>query len=57
MTHSLASMKEAAQQAIEAQRDSLLELSHRIHARPELGFEEDESSQWVADAVAAAGYT
>ena len=49
-------MKEAAQQAIEAQRDRLIELSHRIHATPELGFEEVQSSEWVADAVAAAGY-
>jgi amidohydrolase len=56
LSQTLASMKESAQQAIEAQRDSLLELSHRIHATPELAFEEHQSSQWVADAVAAAGY-
>jgi amidohydrolase len=56
LSQSVASMKEAARQAIEAQRDRLLALSHRIHATPELGFEEHESSQWVADAVASAGY-
>jgi amidohydrolase len=49
-------MKEAAQKAIEARRDDLVELSHRIHATPELGFEEHQTSQWVADAVGAAGY-
>ncbi len=49
-------MKQAAQHAIEGQRDRLLELSHRIHATPELGFEEIQTSQWVADAVRAAGY-
>ena len=56
MSQDLAVMKEAAQQAIEGQRDRLIELSHRIHATPELGFEEVQSSKWVADAVAAAGY-
>lgn len=56
MSERLASMKEAAQRAIEVQRDSLLALSHRIHASPELAFEEKRSSQWVADAVASSGY-
>lgn len=49
-------MKKAARQAIEVQRDSLLHLSHRIHARPELGFEEEQASGWVADALAEFGY-
>ena len=49
-------MKDAARRAIEAKRESLIGLSHRIHAKPELGFQEVESSQWVADAVAEAGY-
>jgi len=56
LSETLASMKVAAQQAIEGQRDRLLELSHRIHATPELGFEEVQTSEWVADAVRAAGY-
>jgi amidohydrolase len=55
-TRDLASMKDAARRAIEAKRESLIGLSHRIHAKPELGFQEVESSQWVADAVAEAGY-
>jgi amidohydrolase len=50
------SMKQAARQAIEAQRDSLLDLSHRIHARPELGFEEEQASEWASDALAKFGY-
>lgn len=56
MNETLASMKVAAQHAIEGQRDRLLELSHRIHATPELGFEEVQTSEWVTDAVRAAGY-
>ena len=53
MSQSLASMKEAARRTIEAERDHLLELSHRIHASPELAFEEEQSSQSVADAALA----
>jgi amidohydrolase len=31
-------------------------LSHRIHSKPELAFEERQSSEWVADALAEAGF-
>ena len=41
---------------VEGNRNSLIDLSHRIHAKPELGFEEKESSEWVADALAGAGF-
>ncbi|MCC7125814.1 MAG: M20 family metallopeptidase [Acidobacteria bacterium] len=34
---------------------TLIDLSHRIHAHPELGFEEVRASAWVADTLAAAG--
>ena len=34
----------------------VLDLSHRIHARPELGFEEENASRWLADALDAAGF-
>ncbi|HZQ92497.1 MAG TPA: M20 family metallopeptidase [Terriglobales bacterium] len=37
-------------------QDSLLALSHRIHAHPELGFEEEKSSTWAAEALDAAGF-
>ena len=35
---------------------TVLDLSHRIHARPELGFEEENASRWLADALDAAGF-
>ena len=41
---------------LEAAGPELLELSHRIHANPELGFEEHLASAWLADALAAAGF-
>lgn len=36
--------------------DRLVALSHRIHANPELAFEETRASAWVAEALAAAGF-
>ena len=45
-----------ARQAIDAHRDDLVELSHRIHATPELGFEEVRASAWLAEELATAGY-
>jgi metal-dependent amidase/aminoacylase/carboxypeptidase family protein len=34
----------------------LIDLSHRIHAHPELGFEEEQSSAWLCEALADAGF-
>jgi amidohydrolase len=48
-------LKTAARERVEAARDSLVGLSHRIHADPELGYEEERASAWVADALEAGG--
>ncbi len=48
--------KTAARQRLESQRDSLVELSHRIHAHPELGFEEERSSTWLCETLADLGF-
>src|SRR5262249_11967054 len=40
--------KQSAQRTIAAHEQSLVGLSHRIHAHPELKFEEHESSAWTA---------
>lgn len=42
--------------AVEAARDEILDLSHRIHANPEPAFEERRAAAWVAEAVARHGY-
>lgn len=42
--------------AVEANRDEILELSHRIHANPEPAFEERQAAGWVAEIVARHGY-
>lgn len=47
--------KSAARARIERGIDGLVALSHRIHAHPELGFEEERSSRWTADALQAGG--
>jgi amidohydrolase len=42
--------------AIEAAREEILDLSHRIHANPEPAFEERKAATWVAEAIARHGY-
>jgi amidohydrolase len=48
--------KADARRRIERYRKRLLGLSHRIHANPELGFEEVRASGWVSEALADAGF-
>jgi amidohydrolase len=48
--------KLAAQERFESAREELIELSHRIHAHPELGFEEEKSSLWLCEALTDAGF-
>jgi amidohydrolase len=49
--------KSAARERFEGARDSLIELSHRIHANPELGFEEQRASSWLCESLADGGFT
>jgi amidohydrolase len=48
--------KAAARERLAEVRDQLVALSHRIHAHPELGWQEEKSSAWVGDALAGAGF-
>ncbi len=48
--------KTAARERIERAREHLLDLSHRIHARPELGMEEAQACAWLCDALTGAGF-
>jgi amidohydrolase len=52
-----ADAKAAARERIELARERLLELSHRIHAEPELGMEEEKACVWLSDELSAAGFT
>jgi amidohydrolase len=42
--------------AIEAARDEIIDLSHRIHADPEPAYEEVHASAWVAEVLRRHGY-
>lgn len=50
-------VKTAGRERIEKSADQLIELSHRIHANPELGFEERKASAWLCEFLADAGFT
>ena len=53
----MASAKEAARAAIDASRGELTALSRRIHANPELGYEEEQASGWLEETLDAAGFS
>ncbi len=48
--------KTGAREHLESQREALIALSHRIHAHPEVGFEEERASGWLCDDLAGAGF-
>ena len=48
--------KAAARETIERSGATLIALSHRIHARPELAFEEERAAGWLTEALDAAGF-
>jgi amidohydrolase len=41
---------------LEAAHPRLIQLSHRIHDHPELGYEEHQAAGWLAEALAEAGF-
>ena len=51
----MADAKEAARERVEQARDELVALSHRIHANPELGFEEEQACAWLCELLDGAG--
>ena len=52
-----ADARATAQRIIEEAHDSLIELSHALHADPEIAFQEVRASASVADQLDAAGFT
>ena len=48
--------KAAAQERFDSVRDEMLALSHRIHANPELGYEEEKAAAWLSETLDAAGF-
>jgi amidohydrolase len=48
--------KAAAREQVATHQERLIALSHRIHAHPELGYEEEQASAWLAEELADAGF-
>jgi amidohydrolase len=53
----MTSAKQSVESAVDAALDSLIELSHTIHAHPELSYEEERAARWTAGALADGGFT
>lgn len=49
--------KEGARERLDAVQDRLIDLSHRIHANPELKFEEEKACAWLCDELSSFGFT
>lgn len=49
--------KDSARQRLEAAKELLLDLSHRIHANPEPAFQEHRAARWLSEALREAGFT
>ncbi len=56
MTKKRMDAKAAARERFDAERAGLIELSHRIYADPELGFEEERASTWLCESLDAVGF-
>jgi amidohydrolase len=48
--------KAAAKERFECSHDRVIELSHRIHAHPELGWEEVRGCAWICEELSSAGF-
>lgn len=49
--------KAGAQERNKATQESLIALSRRIHANPELGYEEEKAAAWLSESLADAGFS
>lgn len=56
VSDSIDAVKGTVEARIRKEADTLVALSERIHASPEVGFEEKKASAWVADALEKSGY-
>ena len=45
-----------ARERLESRREALIALSHRIHAHPEIGFEEERAAGWLSEDLADLGF-
>jgi amidohydrolase len=48
--------KASARERLNGSQQVLIDLSHRIHAHPELGYQEEQASRWLTETLADAGF-
>lgn len=48
--------KEAAKEQVDRSRESLIALSRRIHANPEVAWEEEKAAAWLCETLSGAGF-
>ncbi|HZN14723.1 MAG TPA: M20 family metallopeptidase, partial [Acidimicrobiales bacterium] len=53
----MSDVKQVIQGSVDDLSQRLIDLSHRIHANPEISFEEEKASTWVAEVLADGGFT
>ena len=51
-----AATRDQVREDVTRRRGGLLDLSHRIHAHPEVAWEEERASEWVGQAMAEGGF-
>ena len=56
MSQDADSLKARVVDEVEAQRDALVDLSHRIHDNPETGFQEENACRWLCDYLHEHGF-
>jgi amidohydrolase len=49
-------LKARAKEKLDSIRERVIELSHRIHANPEIGFRESLASEWISEFLAGEGF-
>ena len=49
-------LKAAARERFGEAQESVIEMSHRIHANPEVGWEEEKASAWLSEYLDGAGF-
>ena len=48
--------KQAVRSGVDDAAGALIDLSHRLHANPEIGFEEERASAWAAELLTSGGF-
>lgn len=56
MNGDAAAIKQHAATVLNGMRGSIVALSHRLHAFPEIGYEEERATRWLCESLTSAGF-